>query len=255
MPYIKKTIKAGQTIEIQKYYSSRYKRKDIERGKRTKPTPLEMEKINEKRAADRLRQLINANFGEKDIHLVLTYKRENRTDPEQAKKDLEKFLRKARAHYKVNNNVLKYIAVTEYKNKAIHHHILVNCSDIRELLPLWEHGYIRPTYLDNRGDHSAIAEYFIKETCKTFRTANASHKKRWCASKNLIQPEIKTEIVSAESWRKEPKAPKGYQLIKGSLEEGLHEVTGYPYIKYRLIKIDDKRGKDYAKKKKCKKNK
>ena len=254
MPYIKKTIKAGRTIEVQKYYSSRYKRKDIERGKRNKPTPPEMEKINEKRAADRLRQLINANFSKNDMHLVLTYKRENRPTPEQARKDLDKFLRKARAHYKASNNILKYIAVTEYKNKAIHHHILVNCSDVRELLPFWEQGRIRPTYLDGSGDYSALAEYLIKETCETFRTVDAAHKKRWCASKNLIQPEIKTEIVSAESWRKEPKALKGYQLIKDSFEGGLHEITGYPYIKYRLIKIDNMRGNDNDKKKKRKKN-
>ena len=36
MPYLERVTKAGMTIEVERYYSSRYRRKGIERGDRVK---------------------------------------------------------------------------------------------------------------------------------------------------------------------------------------------------------------------------
>jgi hypothetical protein len=243
MPYIEETVIAGKTIEISKKHSYRYQKKGIPRSDNAKPTPEAVKKINERNAENNLRRLINTNFTYQDIHLVLTYKRENRpATPEAAKIDLERFLRKLRGYFKKRDAELKYIAVTEYKNKAIHHHLIINSMDTRDLTELWKHGQPRPTYLDNSGQYGKLASYLIKETSKNFNSEDSIHGKRWCASKNLEQPKITKRIIPVKSWQKEPKAKKGYVIEKDSIRSGIHEATGYPYQFYRMVKLPENNG-------------
>lgn len=82
--YFKTTVIAGKTIEVMKGYKRR-----VAKGKRaekTKLTPEEMDKVNQKNAAKKLRWVIAANFHGGDFHLVLTYRREDRPTPADAKK-------------------------------------------------------------------------------------------------------------------------------------------------------------------------
>ena len=37
MPYVERVTKAGNTIEIERYFTSRYKKKGISRGDKVKP--------------------------------------------------------------------------------------------------------------------------------------------------------------------------------------------------------------------------
>lgn len=245
MPYREKVVIAGKTIEVSKSHSIRYPGKKIPRSPNANATPEEQKKINERNAETNLRHLINTNFGYQDIHLVLTYRREKRpATPEDAKADLEKFLRKLRGHYKKRGQELKYIAVTEYKNKSIHHHLIINSMDeIKELTELWPHGQPRPTYLDNSGQYGQLASYLIKETSKTFNTDERIYGKRWCASKNLEKPKVVTRIIAACTWQKEPKPKAGYYIEESSRKNGISDVTGFPYQFYRMIKLP-KRGQD-----------
>jgi hypothetical protein len=238
MPYIEEIIFAGKTIEVSKKHSYRYMSKKVPRSENENPTPEAVKKINERNAENHLRRLINANFKYQDIHLVLTYRRDKRpATPQAAKEDLEKFLRKLRGYFRKSGNELKYIAVTEYKNGAIHHHLIINSMDTRDLTELWIFGQPRPTYLDHSGQYGKLASYLIKETSKTFNSEDSIHGKRYCASRNLKQPQIIKRIVSAKSWQKEPKAKKGYVIEKDSIRTGIYELTGYPYQFYRMIKI------------------
>ena len=125
MPYYRTEITAGKTIEVIKSYSKRIGDHRPRAGKE-KPTAEEMKKVNQRNAETKLRRLINANFGYGDYHLVLTYKKDLRPDPAEAKKRVSKFLRILRREYKKRGEELKYIIATEYKNKAIHHHLIVN---------------------------------------------------------------------------------------------------------------------------------
>lgn len=43
MPYVERVTKAGNTIEIERYFTSRYKKKGISRGDKVKPTKEEQE--------------------------------------------------------------------------------------------------------------------------------------------------------------------------------------------------------------------
>jgi len=239
VPYIMETCVAGRTKEISKRYSARFGKKSISRSPNANPTPEAVRRVNERGAIAKLRRLINANYGFQDIHLVLTYRRDNRpASPAAAKKDLEKFLRRLRMYHQKAGTVLKYIAVTEYKKAAIHHHLIINSMDTRILTELWEHGQPRPVYLDNTGNYAGLAEYLVKETRETYREREGACQKRWSCSKNLAKPIIRKSIVRADSWRQEPKAPPDYYIEKASIESGYHEITGYGYQFYRLIKIE-----------------
>ncbi len=80
MPYVKKTIKAGVTIEIKKYFTSKYKAKGITRGERVGITTEEQKKINQRHAEDKLRWIMNANYVDGDYHVVFDYTLENKPD-------------------------------------------------------------------------------------------------------------------------------------------------------------------------------
>ncbi len=238
MPYIKEICKCGKVIEINKYFSSRYHKKGIPRGRNSELTNELQKKVNLRQAIKKIRRLINANFTKNDMHWVLTYRKADRPNPHKARDDLDKFLRKLRKIYKDNGMELKYIAVTEYENRAIHHHILINYIEPKIINELWKYGRARLSMLDDLGDYGALGEYFIKETSKTFTKSDAPLGKRWRQSRNLIIPIPEKEIVKADSWRKEPKPLKGYQIIKSSVVTGEHEITGYMFQSYSMVKIE-----------------
>ena len=48
MPYIIEVVKAGNTIEVSKYYSSRFNKKGVKRGKRKQLTTDEQREVNKR---------------------------------------------------------------------------------------------------------------------------------------------------------------------------------------------------------------
>lgn len=241
MPYIKRIVKAGDTIEVKKYFSSRIGKKDrVQREEKMNVSSDKVQEINEKNAIEKLTWLINTNFGEGDLHIRLTYKDDYYPTPDEARENIRKFLRCLRKEYKKQGLELKYVNSTEYENKRIHHHLVVNEFSPKIIQSLWQYGRVFFTPLDNKGDYSALAVYFVKETRKTFR-GNPVSAKRWNASKNLKKPTIEKEIVEADSWTNYPKAIKGYYIPKDSIEMDV-DSCGYPYQKYTMIKIPEKKG-------------
>lgn len=239
MPYTKTTVIAGKTIEIFKHYSARYKPKGMTRQANRKETPEDVKKINQRQAENRLRWKMNTNFGEGDWHIVLTYRRDNRKRLAEAKKDLDLFIRRARRLYRNEGEELKYIAVTESQSSAPHHHLVINGAvDISKLTKLWEWGRPHLTPLDGSGDYGRLASYLIKETSRTFGTAKAVSKLRYTCSRNLKEPIIHREIIGSSRWQEEPRAVKGY-YIAGEVERGIHEMTGYPYLHYTMVRLPD----------------
>jgi|LGVE01.1.fsa_nt_gb hypothetical protein len=238
MPYIKKIIIAGRTKEIIKIYSSRYGKRGITRGKNINATPEEVRRVNQRNAETKLRHLLNTNFGKNDIHMVLTYKKKERPDPEQGKKNLKNFIRRIKRVYDKKGIEFKYITVTEYKTAAIHHHLIVTGIDVRLIQDKWPFGKVRPTYMDDTGEYSKLANYLIKETSKTFNSEEKIFSRRYGRSRNLKQPKIITRIVKSKTFREDPKPEKGYYIEKDSIRNGVHEVTGRVYQFYRMIKID-----------------
>ena len=144
MGYFKTTIEAGATIEVTKSYTKRVGVKT--RGDREKPTAEEIEKVNQMNAERTLRLKINANFGADDPFITLTYRKDERPTPAQAKKNIKKLIDSLRKEFKKVGVELKYINVTEYKNKAIHHHLLINHIEGQDVSKwvrrLWQFGRV-----------------------------------------------------------------------------------------------------------------
>src|SRR5699024_2368551 len=113
---------------------------------------------------------------------------------------LEKFIRAARRYFRQQGKEMRYITVTEYKNRRIHHHLVMENVPIKDLYTMWPHGRPKVFPLDDSGDYRELAEYLIKETAKTFAEEGSPYKKRWNQSKNLRAPKIKKEVVSANAW-------------------------------------------------------
>ena len=233
--YRKKTIRAGKTLEIEKYTYNRTENGVRVRGPKRNPTPEDMAAVNERNAVRKLSWLINENFGPGDLHMVLTYRDPPPTE-EEAREELKKFMRKLRKIYTAAGVNLKYISVTEYHGKRIHHHLLVSAIDVRELRGAWPRGRPKFTLLDETGSYWRLASYFRKELR---RTGEAGEPKRISTSRNLKRPEPERKEISARSFRKEPSAQVKY---KGAVyypdasrpwEKYIDEVTGYEhYIFY-----------------------
>ena len=208
MAYMKKTVVAGKTMEVEKYLL--YPKPRRLRSEKSSPTSEQMAKVNERNAGKKLRRLINANFGEGDLHLVLTYRGEAPT-PEEAKEHLRRFCRRMRKLYADAGQEMKYVLVTEYQKTRIHHHMIVNKADVSEIRKLWEHGFLRLSVLDDTGDYHQLADYLIKETRKTFR--DSPTKKRWTASRNLIRPKERVKTIKRKRFREPPpESIGGYRL-------------------------------------------
>lgn len=236
MPYIKRTVRAGKTVETAKTYMpmlGNHKK----RAKQIKLTPEKQRKVNERKAINTLTWALNENFGVGDAHMVLTYRKEYTPSPEQARRDLEKFLRMLRKWCRESGKELRYITVTEYKRARIHHHLVIPEIPARILYTFWPHGRAHSTPLDDSGDYRKLAEYLVKETGKSAEE-DGPRKRRWNQSRNLRPPEISYEVVPAKSWRKEPRPIKGYYIDKDSLRAGVSDVTGYPYQYYTMIQIN-----------------
>ncbi|MFR3120007.1 MAG: hypothetical protein ACLTOJ_22000 [[Clostridium] symbiosum] len=67
---------------------------------RQKKTPEEVKKTNERNRIKRLYRKIAMNFDYGDFHMQLTYRKNDRPTPEEAREVLREFLRQLRKIYK-----------------------------------------------------------------------------------------------------------------------------------------------------------
>lgn len=236
--------KAGATIEIIKCIPKQHREdwKGVRQARRKK-TKEEMDEANLRQAARKLTRKINANFRPGDWHLILTYRKDARPEPEEAKKQLKDFISGAREIYKKNGFALKYIHTTEYLNKGIHHHIIINNINTGKLTTadivrkLWK-GKGNPKFvpLYDNGEYKQLADYFIKETRKTRK--DNPHKQSYSCSRNLIIPQPEKRIRKVKkTWDMDPRPRKGYYIDQDTLYNGTDKL-GYPYQRYVMVKID-----------------
>lgn len=233
MPYIETTVVAGKTIEIQRYYSQRIHPKGCKREKKKKKTKESQKKINIRKAIDKLRWTINANFEGGDMHIRLSYAGE-KPGYEEMKEHKKKFLRKLRKEYKKQGKELKFVHVFEIgKRGARHHHLVINSVDSKVIRECWPYGSVYVSLLDDTGQYGKLASYLIKEVTEK----GEKLPRRYSPSKNLYIPEPKKRIIiERKFFRREPKAQKGYYIDKQSIFSGFNDA-GYQFLKYIQVKI------------------
>lgn len=242
--YIKRTWKFKNSIEVEKIHTFTCRAKGMKRNAKINQTKESVKKNNKRKAVDRLRRLIKANF-ENGYHVVLTYDKDNRPDRIRAEKELKNFVRRMKYRFNKSGEEFKYILVTEYENKAIHHHLIINDSDQinvnRTMAEQWSrNGHVNYTMLYVDEEVETLAEYLIKETDKTFRDDECT-KQRYTRSRNLIEPVCTQTILKGNTFQNNPSVPAVYALKKDTLINGVSDITGYPYQKYTLYKISNYR--------------
>ena len=233
--YLEKMYTYGDTIEIQKTYSKRYGHHGP-RGERKRPSKKSVEDYNDKMAVRELARTIKANFERNDIHLVLTYKKDQRPeDVETAAKQRRKFLQCVK---KLAGDEFKYISATSIgSHGAIHHHLIISYVDPREIKELWQYGSTYTTFLDG-GDYTDLARYILHQRQKSAAPENLP-RRRWSSSRNVarIKPDVK--VVKAKKWREPPLPRAGYIVDVDSIESSVNPVTGIPYLYYRLKRVKE----------------
>ncbi|MBK5254331.1 MAG: hypothetical protein JJE03_07755 [Peptostreptococcaceae bacterium] len=238
MKVIRETCIAGAVVERSIKVSNRYLSKGERRKPRTNITRDAVQKNNDRIAAKCLARVLNANFYPGDWHQVLTYSIE--PTPEEAKRYLNNFLNRMKREYKKAGKEFKCIAVTEYRHKRIHHHIVCPYLDLKIFNDQWKEGWIRPSALGKHRNYYKLANYLIKETSKSFREPEAVFKKRYSARGKLVKPIIKREVVSAsELFVNDPKPLKGYQVERDTLRRYEHPYTGLEYFEFMMISTEE----------------
>jgi len=226
MKYIRQTIIAGSTA-IRSIFTSTGERTPAQKRKaRQNLTPEKVQAANLRNAIKKLTAILNANFSDGDYHVTLTYKDE--PSKEDARDALRKFKARMRDRMKRRGMDWKWVAVTEYENERIHHHIVCNREALDMVLSSWGHGHVHHIQLHTDGNYSDLAEYLCKETEKTFRDADAVARQRYDRSRNLIIPEPKNERISKREYEEEIRFPselEGYRIIEDTVSRYENELT------------------------------
>lgn len=248
MPYIKETCVAGKTKEFNYYYSYHVHKKGEKRRKKVERTCEAQKKVNLRQAVKKLTRILNANFNQNDYYLTLKYKKEERPKTkEELRKHIDKYLRDMRRIYKKAGTVFKYVWVAEVGERgAVHIHIVVSGIDFRLIKSTWNHGFTTCEPMREDGQYRKLAEYFVKYSEKTLHTTGELQGKRYNSSKNMVIPEPDKKIRSGDRYREKLVIPKGYYLDADSVRSGIHEITGWAYFSYTVIKLEGKQ--EYLKK-------
>lgn len=246
MRVIRETCVAGSVIDVTVRVPSGNHRK--QRAQKKNITKEKVEKNNDRMAAKHLTRMLNANFDKKCWHDTLTHAKEQK--PEEAARTLRNFIARARRMCKKLGIEFKWVAVTEYLNERIHHHFVTN-APLEVIKKCWKDGHVLPRPLDDGPNYGKLAEYFIKETTKTFRMGNSPFGSRYTHSRNLIIPVPQIEEVSEKQLFGEPVARKGYYIDQDSVRRYEHPITGLEHLEYIMVSLDEEpRIKKYYKGKK-----
>lgn len=242
-------------------------RQAVETIKREPRSSEAQRKLNARNAQRRLEQLINANFGAGDILITCTYKPGHQPDSDKrAHQDMANMIARLRRLYKRQGvESPRYVYVTEttesVKNgKRYHHHMIAEAGITRDAVEnAWSkvHGGIcnarRAQQLPE--GLTGFAKYITKQVNGDDRQKVATRRK-WCASKNLVQPIVTTadkkisckraERIALECEREPERARAalekvypGYRVLE--LEVRTSTYVGGAYIYALLTRAERRR--------------
>lgn len=194
-----KTITAGRLVVVGCYTIPTPRSTERERTALREISSAAQMTINANRSWQRLELLLAANFGRRDLHVVLTYDDEHLPANRQAAvKRVRKMLPQLRAVRKSRGQELKYIYVTEQLSSEggrLHHHLIINGTgaDLDVLRSLWPYGEVELEPLDTWQGYEALAKYLTKEPRELGKPEVGA--RNWAASLGLKKPKVESEIV------------------------------------------------------------
>ena len=242
MAYKQKKYTFHNSIEIEQYHSALYRAPGMKRLKKSKPTPEQMAKANQRNKQKICRRKLRAHFRKNDCYVTLTYEKSKRPEGmEQAKEDFKSFIERIRKYYKKKGVALKWIRNIEVGSKgAWHVHLVINRIENIDVIinEAWDKGKVVSQLMYEEGEFRDLAAYMTKGPVTDPRLKETSYS----TSRNLPIPEPEVKIYKRwKTWKDDVKIPDGYYLDPDSYHEGENPVTGYPYRTYTLIKINLRR--------------
>ncbi len=242
--YKRVTYEIGDVRMVSKYYPGNYGAPGVKRSDRRQRTSEEVRKNNDRNRMRKLQRIILANFPNgRTVHL--TYRKGERPETmEEAMRQRKDFLKAMRKACRAAGIEWKFIIVTERgkRGQALHHHMIVEDRTepidlLRTISKLWTHGRVASTKMEMEEDgFEQLADYLLKKETKTEKGTSYSR------SRNLIVPEPKKEIIKRRTWTREPKAPAGWYVVKGSVWNAF-TPGGWPVQRYTLRRIVDNSGR------------
>lgn len=243
--YKKVTYEIGDVRMVSKYYPGNYGAPGVRRSDRRRRTSEEVRKNNDRNRMRKLQRIILANFPTgRTVHL--TYRKDERPETmEEAMRQRKDFLKAMRKACRAAGIEWKFIIVTERgkRGQALHHHMIVEDRTepidlLRTISKLWTHGRVASTKMEEEEDGFAtLADYLLKKETKTDKGGTS-----YSRSRNLIVPEPKKEIIKRRTWTREPKAPAGWYVVKGSVWNAF-TPGGWPVQRYTMRRTVDNSGR------------
>lgn len=185
--YVRRRIVSGKIVELELYPVWKCKH-DIPRRKDREESKESQKKLNHKNSQKKAVRLVNANFGEEDLFITVSYKDGYLPDETTARKDMQNYIRRLKRYRKKNGlDELKYIYSIGYENDTekskkvrIHHHLVINKMDRNEAEKLWTHGWANSKRLQpDDFELTGVGKYIANQG-----------KDRWSASRNLKKPKV-----------------------------------------------------------------
>ena len=253
MPYVERRVVAGQTVEVERYYTIRTGAPEGVRAKRENPTPERVKKNNARKREDGLRQLMNANFTDEDFFsCTLTYRKgEEPGSIRQVREDAADFARRFRKCAREFGLEPKYIYCIGAGPHRRHIHITVSkLPDIVILTGCWIHGHVNITPLYTKGQYRDLAHYYLENAEDTRRQEEELGEKpgrRFICSHNMTKPKVTKKLITAKEFRAEPikRSEKSqYYVEKDSVWYGISQYTGLPYLRYTLMRLEERNGRN-----------
>ena len=219
--YATKTIKSGKVLEVE-IYPWFNRKADIPHIQYERPDNRKAQNsLNSKKSRRRLIRLVNANFGEGDYWITLTYRDDCYPESEEAaKRHLTNYIKRVnRRRKRAGLENARYIYIMEWEEgpegTRCHFHLLMEGGiDRNELEDMWKFSVVNDTSrIHPDGDGiTGLAEYLAK---KQRRKKGQRH---WNSSKGLKQPE---ESVSHSKTRKKQveKMVRDYEEIRAYFEK------------------------------------
>lgn len=241
------TYHLGRYTEVEEYHTGRYGDPDGRREKKRKPTPEDMARVNHQNKVKRCRRKLRMYFEKGDYFFLLTYAKDKRpADMDEAVEDFRKLVGKLRPIYKKHGVPCRWIRNIEQGSKgAWHIHLAIKAIPGVRLdviiQDLWEekHGHARSEAIRETGGFRDLAEYLTKSETVDSRFRECGYS----TSRNMPLPEPEKKLIRWRTFRKNAQVPKGFELEKGSLNEGINPVTGFPYRSYAYYRLEGKSGK------------
>ena len=243
-----KTVRAGRLVFAACYMQVRPGDSQRARAAKSKCSSLARQRLNFRYAWQKLRLLLAANFGRGDLWVTLTYDDEHLPPSrKEAKRQVTAFLDRLRYARRRQGVELKYCYSThemlEDGSRRLHHHMVLNASgdgrDIALIRRLWAGGsnievmQLGKAEMYRNDDMLELAQYMLHER-NPEATEHATGDRGWCSSRNLIKPEVTSELVDeADSIE----IPQGAYVLDS--ESRTNEFGAFEYVCYLLPKTKD----------------